>query len=96
MRIKVVTAGSVEPGQYITQADTDDYPVGQLVDPEDYDAAEQDWQHVVKAGGHADVGYFILAHYNGEQYRANGDWSQTVWLYIDDDGEPVYQDPRED
>ncbi len=92
--IKVVTAGSVEPGQYIVQAD-DDYPLGSIVPADDYLAEEQDWQHVIKVGGHADIGYMILAYYNGEQYRVDGDWSQTVWIELDEKGEPVYQDPDE-
>lgn len=94
-QIKVVRAGSVEPGQYIAQVDDESYPLGSLVPAEDYDPAEQDWQHVVLVGGHADVGYMILAYYNGEQYRVDGDWDQTVWLELDDESEPVYQDPRE-
>lgn len=92
--IKVVTAGSVQEGQYIVQADAD-YPLGSIVPADDYDPAEQDWQHVRKTGGHADIGWLELAYYNGETYRVNGDWSQTVWLELDEDGEPVWQDPSE-
>lgn len=94
MKIQVTTAGSVQPGEYIAQADTDEYPVGSLVPEEAYDPAEQDWQHVLSKGGHADIGWMILAYYNGEQYRVDGDWSQTVWRYLDDEGKPVFQDPE--
>lgn len=88
MKIQVTTAGNVQADEYIVQADAD-YPLNSFVPAEDYEASEQDWQHVVKTGGHADVGWMILAHYNGEQYRVSCDWSQTVWRYVDEDGEPV-------
>jgi hypothetical protein len=95
MQIQVVMAGSVNRGEYITQADSDDYKLGEFVPAEDYEPSEQDWQHVIDFGGHADIGWMLLAYYNGERYKVRGDWSQTVWRYLDDDGKPVFDEPAD-
>lgn len=88
-RIQVTNAGAVLKGEYITQADDEQYQPGSLVPVDDYSADEQDWQHVIAYGGHDDVGWMTLAYYSGEQYQVHGDWTQTVWRLVDADGEPI-------
>lgn len=90
-RIKRIHVSQVERGMYIVQEDADELTDEQI--NEDWDASEQDWQHVTHVQHRADQSKLTLAMYNGEQYVTQwGDgfvWAN--WLGAD----PVLQDPED-
>jgi hypothetical protein len=88
-----VHAVNIDRGDFIVMEDADELSNEEI--NEGWDASEQDWQHVYRAQHRADQHKFILAYYNGELYDTG--WQDGyVWLLLDDDGQPVYQDPEDD
>lgn len=91
-QIKVVRLGYVTPGMHIASVDSDDWAPGELVPSDQYLADEQDWQHVVRVRGHADIGTVTCAGYNGDLEEVRVSWDGACWLLVDDKGEPVVQE----
>lgn len=96
--IMVQEMGAVGPGMYIAHVDSD-YPLYSIVPSADYDVDEQDWQHIVRRKGHADIATYVLEGYDGTPYTAaNWQSSATVWVLVEQyEGAwvPVEQDPNE-
>lgn len=84
--IKVMTMDSVWPGMHVAEPDSDEWGVGDLVDPLAYDPEEQDWHHVRARTGHVDLPTYTLAYHSGEEYTAKFQTTATVWVLVEASG----------
>lgn len=82
---------NVQRGDYIVQEDAEDLTEAEI--NADWDAEEQDWQHVISARHKADVSQLTLAMYNGDQWVTP--WGDGyVWRLIADNGQVANMEPE--